>query len=285
VPDTIYSVLCTDTAPYLQWQCELLEHTWREVRQPGELLRLVAAREDEALPGHAHARVLRMPPSNVEPGSGDTYAPYNRLHSLRAWLQREGPEGTVLILDPDMVFREALVLRTVPGAPVAQRWVDFGDGSWLAAQMGVERAQLQPATWPLAIHTQDLARLLRRWIERTADVRRVTGRWESDMFGLVLAASESGLRFELTTTCAWMNWPEDAVRGAPLLHYCQAVEAGDGTTLWTKRGYRPWDHDLDPTLARLDYCRDLLQIVRTYARLRSGDPGSAAPATRRPPRG
>jgi hypothetical protein len=265
VSDTLYSVICTDAAPELDWQCELLEYTWRAVGQPGTLVRLVAAGEEHALPTHVHAQVLRTPPSNVHPESGDRYIPYNRLYSLQAWLARAAPDGTVLILDPDMVFRAQLDIRAAPGRAIGQHWVDFGDGRRLAKALGVAAHRLQPVTWPLAIHTSDLTRLLPVWIERTADVRRALDRWESDMFGLVLAAADLGLEFGLSTTCAWMPWPEDAVRGAPLLHYCQPVKGRAGDTIWYKREYQPWSHTFDPSAARLDYARDLLCILRDYA--------------------
>ncbi len=266
---TIYTVICTDAEPGIQWQCELLEHTWRHVGQPGELLRLVATGPDDPLPQHTWMRVVRTPPSNVHPDTGDEYAPYNRLYSFASWLRAERPEGTVLVLDPDMVFRAPLDVHVTEGRPIAQRWVDFGTGRWLADNLGLEHGRLQPATWPMAIHTSDLARLLPHWIERTAECRRVLERWESDMFALVVAAADLGMRFSLDTTCAWMNWPETEVRSAPLLHYCQPVEGHAGETVWYKRDYRPWDDGFDPQAARLDYCRELLEIVRAYAQARN----------------
>ena len=266
--DKIYSVICTDTAPELQWQCELLEHTWREVGQPGELIRLVAAADDQPLPVHTHMRVVPTPPSNVHPGTGDHYVPYNRLYSFDAWLRNEGPEGTVIVLDPDMVFRAAWPAAAAPGAPVGQRWVDFGTGQFLADALDVDLAALQHVTWPMAIHTSDLSRLMPDWIARTAEIRGVLGRWESDMYALVAAAADQRLAFSLQTTCAWMNWPEADVAGAPLIHYCQPVDGRDGQRVWYKRDYRPWDTGFDPSAARLDYCRDLLEIVRSCAQTR-----------------
>lgn len=268
--DTLYSVICTDANPRLAWQCELLEHSFHAVGQPGVLVRLVAAQESDRLPRHDRMRVVRTPAANTHPRTGDAYVPYNRLFSFQTWLQEDEPEGTVLVLDPDMVFRSALDLRVAPGRPVAQRWVDFGTGQWLARHLGVDARSLQPLTWPLAIHTADLARLVPRWIERTAEVRRVLERWESDMFGLVLAAADLGLVFSLETTCAWMPWPEAEVSGAPIIHYCQPVRGRDGGTVWTKRDYRPWDDAFDPADAELPYCRDLLAIIRGFARERAG---------------
>jgi hypothetical protein len=63
-----------------------------------------------------------------------------------------------------------------------------------------------------------------------------------------------------------MNWPEELVKGAPIVHYCQEVEDSDGECLWWKRDYRPWKPlGIMPQQAKLDYCRDLLAIINRYA--------------------
>ena len=267
--EPIYSLVCTDIQPYANWQCQILAHTWHAVGQPGELVRLVAAPRGGPLPTHRHARVVRTRAGNTHPRTGDHYVPYNRLFSAREWLETERPVGTVLLLDPDMVFRTPITTVVAPGAPVAQRWVGFvGEGdamALLSRETGVSLAHMQAITWPALIHTRDLERLLPRWIELTALVREETGGWESDMFAFIGASAELGLTWSLDTLAAFMDWPEEAVAGAPLIHYCRAVEARDGSVLWQKQGYRPWDPiDVDPDDARLDYCRDLLVILREF---------------------
>lgn len=268
----IFATVCTDANPKLDWQCELLEHTWRAVGQPGRLVRLVAARDSDPLPVHRHARVVRMPHTNIHPVTGDDYPPYNRLFSFDAWLRDEKPEGTVLILDPDNVFRARLATEVSPGQPRAQRWMGFE--RWRERLVehdvpGVDPEELQPVTWPALIHTRDLALLVPRWLDWTAEIRERLGRWESDMVALAIASREVGIVWSIETLGAWMNWPELEVAGAPLVHYCQPVEGRDGAILWYKRNYRPWSRiAADPREARLDYCRDLLRIVDDYARLR-----------------
>jgi hypothetical protein len=268
----IFATVCTDANPRLDWQCELLEHTWRAVGQPGRFVRLVAARDSEPLPVHRHARVVRTPYANVHPATHDDYPPYNRLFSFDAWLRDEKPEGTVLILDPDCVFRARLAAEVSPGRPRAQRWLGFDRWRERLREhdvTGIDPETLQPVTWPALIHTRDLARLVPRWLEWTAAMRGRLGRWESDMVAFSIASREVGITWSIETLCAWMNWPEREVAGAPLVHYCQPVEGRDGAILWYKRDYRPWSRiAADPREARLDYCRDLLRIVDDYARLR-----------------
>lgn len=274
--ERFYSLICTDNHPNVHWQCELLENSWCSVRQPGELLRLVSANEPDDLPRHERAAVIRTRFTNVHPKTGDTYPPYNRLYSLRQWLQEHEPCGTVLILDPDYVFRAPVIGSVSPGSPRAQFWVDCaqwdGNSRFVKALSGISpvtAADMQRVTWPALIHTQDLERLMPRWIELTSEYRQRTGAWESDMVAFVVASAEIGLRYRLENIAAWMNWPEEQVRGAPIVHYCQKVEDRGGNCLWWKHDYQPWQSiDAMPQEARLDYCRDLLAIVKRYAAYR-----------------
>jgi len=271
--EPIYTLVCTDTTPYANWQCQVLAHTWHAVGQPGELVRLVAAPGGGPLPTHRHARVVRTRAPNVHPGNGDHYVPYNRLFSALEWLHQERPVGTVLLVDPDMVFRAPVTTPVAPGAPRAQHWVGFHpSGSAvdvLLDETGVDPADLQTITWPALIHTSDLEALLPRWIDLTAAVRERVGLWESDMVAFVGAAAEAGLRFTPDTLGAFMNWPEETVAGAPIIHYCQPVEDRHGQVLWTKHDYHPWDPiEADPADARLDYCRDLLVILKDFVATR-----------------
>jgi hypothetical protein len=270
-------VVCTDTNPSVNWQCQVLIHTWRSVGQPGEFVRLVADPDRGAVPDHVHARVVTTRAPNTHPDTGDEYPPYNRLFSLLEWLRTERPVGTVLILDPDMVFRAPVRARATRGTAVVQSWLDFAPTSApvsvVAEATGVPATDLPAVTWPMLIHTSDLERILPRWIELTSAVRQAVDRWESDMYAFVGVAAEDGLDLITEPLTAWMNWPEEAVAGAPIIHYCQPVEAHDGRALWSKGDYQPWAPiDVDPAEARLDYCRDLLAILAEVVAQKAGDP-------------
>ena len=269
----LYSVVCTDTNPYGTWQTEFLEHTWLRAGVPGQLLRLVGTPNGEELPRHHRARVVRTAATNSHPRLDSDYTGMNRLHSLEEWLERERPVGTVMILDCDFAFRSPIDRRADPGRPVGQWWYDFGlDGVWTEAIESVSPGiigSVQPVTWPLLIHTSDLRRVMPRWIEVTARLRKLTGAWESDMFALTVVLAERELECELEMLAAWMPWPDDVVGDAPIIHYCQRILDVRGDTLWYKQEYTPWDElDLDPDDAELDYCRDLLRMFRRYVALR-----------------
>jgi hypothetical protein len=267
----IYTVICTDVSDYINWQCELLEHTWKRAEQPGELIRLITCPSGTTLPQHDHARVIHIAEPSDRTGG---YLPFERLFALQDWLQSEQPDGSVLVIDPDCVFRRAIVDEVEPGAPLAQHWRDLRP-----------RAPAQAATWPAMIHTRDLEKLMPRWIDATRAVRIATGRWESDMYGLVTASAAMGLRFSLEDAFAgFIKWPDEFVGDAPIVHYCQKVVAEDGTLIWFKHEYQPWEEVVGGEQARHAYCRDLLELVNefaTYQRRRPED-GRSKAATQSP---
>jgi coenzyme PQQ synthesis protein D (PqqD) len=282
----IYTVFSTTDSPFQQWQSELLEYSWREAEQPGELIRFVAT-DGNRLPAHRHARTIATPPSQVHPDTGDDYAPYNKPAALLHWLRTEQPEGTVLLVDPDCVFQSAIRREVAEGAPVSQRWIGLaharhGHGFALdrrfafLADHGVRpRIPAQLGMIPTLIHTRDLARIAARWLEVTALVRQqVTDpqgqrMWESDMYAYAIVAAEAGLEHELTSLGICTNWsPDDAV-DAPIIHYCQAVESHGGGTLWSKNHYQPWGRVARPERARHAYGRTLLTLLNRCVNARA----------------
>ena len=269
----LYSVVCTDTNPYGTWQTELLEHSWVRAGMSGELIRLVGTPNGEKLPRHPTARVVRTAATNSHPRLDGDYTGMNRLHSLEEWLERERPVGTVLILDCDFVFRSPIDRRVDPGHPVGQLWWDFSMmGAWADAANAISpriAARTQKVTWPLLIHTSDLRRIIRAWIDVAARLRKETGAWESDMVALTIVLAEHDLVCDLEMLAAWMPWPDDVVGDAPIIHYCQPVLDNAGETLWYKQGYEPWTPTgTDPDAAALGYSSELLVMIDRFAALR-----------------
>jgi len=249
----MYAVVCTDVNDYVNWQCDLLAYSWARAGQRGELVRLVCAPSAVEVPNQEHTRVVRIPAGE----SDDGYIPLQRLLSLRAWLETERPEGAVLILDPDCVFRAAVAIEASPGAPVGQSWVDYRPSP-----------PSQAVTWPALIHTEDLGPLLPRWIDLTRAIHAATHRWESDMTALVSAAAASGLRFSIEQLAAFVGWPDEVVGRAPIVHYCQDVADRDGRVVWAKREYQPWQPVEGGGRVKYRYCADLLSILNEFAALK-----------------
>ena len=100
-------VYTTDVSYYMQWQSELLEHSWRRLGNSENLVRLVATRVNDVLPQHDYTEVHGYPYSK----SGiDDSAPLvaNRLFLLEKWMQTQNDDVPFMFIDPDMVFRHPL---------------------------------------------------------------------------------------------------------------------------------------------------------------------------------
>jgi len=276
-----YTVFSTNDNPSMQWQSDLLEYSWKKVGQEGELVRLVATDDPNNLPRQKYARCVATQSWDVHPDTGDNYPIYNKPASLLEWAFRERPEGTVLLLDPDCVFRKPVTRRVAPGFPAAQAWVDlpkrdadtqhpFGlpDGfAFLTEHCAKVDLRIDPVMIPKLIHTRDLRRICARWLELCGIVRdhyrNPQGEpvRESDMFAYLAACAEYDLQHDPISLGVCTNWkPEDAP-DSPIIHYCQPIIGKDGAVQFSKYSYQPWqlvDTSVEP---REDYGADLISIV------------------------
>ena len=272
----IYTVFSTSTSEAMQWQSELLEYSWGRVRQPGELVRLVAAKPGEQLPRHRFARVVRTLNWSPHPYTGDAYSPYNKAASLLEWLFAERIDGTCLVLEPDSVFLSPVATEIDPGQARASAWLElphgegpFGLGPDFAflEQYCVDRTLTLPAVRPpLLIHSSDLRRIVARWLELMGIIRsEMSGSTHSelqvpDAVAYGIAAAEA----DVPHTHADLGGATDAAEGrAPILHYRRPVEASGGEILWDPSGYRAWDA-VEPELAGPGVGRDFLALLAEF---------------------
>jgi hypothetical protein len=232
---------------------------------------------------------------DVHPETGDHYPIYNKPGSLLEWVYRDKPEGTVLLLDPDCVFRSPVTRRGAPGCPAAQGWIYFQAGergpespfglgkkfSFLKDHCARTDLKIDPVMIPTLIHTSDLRRIAARWLElcglfrnhyRNADGRPM---WESDMFAYLATCAEYGLQHEPISLGICTNWESEKVPEAPIIHYCQPIVGKDNATIFDKHTYEPWSR-LDALVepAR-DYGRALVTLINRYV---DGLNGTIAPA-------
>jgi len=279
-----YTVFSTDDCAYMQWQSELLEYSWKRVEQPGQLVRLVATHNPDHLPEHQHARTVATQPWNIHPESGDAYAIYNKPASLLEWLYKDQPEGTVLFVDPDCVFRRKITQQVVPGSPVSQGWVDhqltnaskrtpFGlkpEFGFLANHCANVKIPGDSVMIPTLIHTSDLKKICARWLELCAVVRdhyrdvNDLPAWESDMFAYVAACAEYNLEHKKMDLGICTNWDADAMPDSPMIHYCQAIKDINGRTIFNKHNYKPWtliDETVEPEFY---YGKDLAALINEF---------------------
>ncbi len=279
-----YTVFSTNLGPNMQWQSDLLEYSWKQVGQEGMLIRLVATDNPTKLLQQKYAQCVATKPWDVHPETGDSYPIYNKPASLLEWLVRDQPEGTVLLLDPDCIFRQPVTRRVAPGFPASQKWINlnvrkpdskhpFGlppGFTFLSEHCAQVDLTTEPVMIPTLIHTDDLRRICARWLELCGVVRQHCRNaqglpiWESDMFAYIATCAEYGLRHDPISLGICTNWHPDEAPDAPIVHYCQPILAKNGRQLFGKFNYKPWtriDTSLEP---EFDCGGDLIATINEY---------------------
>ena len=177
----IFTVFVAGNGPANEWRAQLLEYSWRRLRQPGELVRLTPARSGETLPTHLTARVVRALPWNPHPYTGDPYPGYETPAALMEWLFREKIDGTVVLLGSQNVFQHPIRQEASRRKVRAMSWPDLprGEGPFglseefrfLECYCVNRELALPPVRPPFIVHSSDLRRIAARWLELTAIIR------------------------------------------------------------------------------------------------------------------
>lgn len=279
-----YTVFSTSDNEYMQWQSDLLEFSWKNVGQQGELVRLVATDTPNNLPTQRYAKCVATSNWSVHPISGDAYSVYNKPKSLLEWLYRERPEGTVLLIDPDCVFRNAVKTRVAPGFPVSQGWVGLD-----LLEVSLENPFGLPSAFsflndhcarldltsdavmiPTLIHTQDLRKICARWLQLCAIIRThyrdsmENKIWEADMYGYLIACAEYGLKHEHQHLGICTNWDADSMPDSNIIHYCQPIHDKSDRVIFSKHDYQAWSKVDVSVPGKHYYDRELATILNNY---------------------
>jgi hypothetical protein len=180
----ITTVVSIDPSPYMEWQVRLLEESWRDVRQPGDLQIVSEV--------HPAAETMR-------------YSPLNKPYAMT---RLGDTHESVLIVDPDCIFQAPVLERAKRWRPVAHRYTYLSEAP-AAMQAGI----------PILIHRSDLDRVAPMWLSE-ALVRRLhsPGEWIAEMYAYNRAAIRAGLSHDLRM---WAAHPP-VLDGAeyPIAHLC-----------------------------------------------------------------
>ena len=161
---------------------ELLEHSWVQSGQQGDLLRLMP--DDPSSPpqpGHLLSFCESTLDWERHPYLDDIYQGYNLPGAVLQWLLNAPSPATVLLLAPGSIFCGALNKEVEAGGALAQKWSDHpvGDGPFnlpiscapLQAYCVNRELKLAGIQLPLLIHSTDLLRMTPRWLELMGLIR------------------------------------------------------------------------------------------------------------------
>jgi hypothetical protein len=270
----IVTVIVSNNTERDQWQAELLEHTWQQSGQSGELVRLVADYPGSALPVHSLARVVAVPSWSMHPYIDDMYSGYELPAGLLWWLMEEQMDATILLLERDSILQQPFQEEVLPGQGMADRWMDFpgGDGPFelssdyinLQAYCVNRDLPLSQVQLPVLMHSQDLLKIAPRWLELTGIIRHDVRVGEEPPVNAVktafaIAAAEYHVpvkAYELASSTL------DQEAGRQVLSYAPELTTVEGRLVFDARIYRPGD-TLQSEKAQSG--REFLEYLESYA--------------------
>jgi len=277
----IYTVFVTGNTEQDQWQAELLEYSWQNVRQAGELVRLVACGAGQALPMHALARVVRTRSWSPHPFLFDHYAAYNTPAALLEWILQERVDASLLLLDSHNVLFNALNEEVACGQAVGNEWGDMprggdapfglpGEYQYLQAYCVNRGLRLPPVQFPLLIHSRDLKKILARWLELTGIIRAQfstqAGRpGNAHKLAYVIAAAEYGIAHQPRKLALT---PGDRKTDSAIMNYSQPIASARSEIIWDMQTYQPWAA-CQPKDAKAGAGREFLTLLQQYQTLRA----------------
>ena len=276
-----YVLYSTSDTPYQRWQCDLLEQTFQWVGQPGRLICLCSASEHDDLPpsrSSAIAEVIPLPSYMRDEASGDLWGIANKFNSLRAWVEDPAVDGSVMLLDPDMVFFRAVDLEVAPGAVVGQRWVDPNIARHPIFDRYCRRNRERidddfVFMYPCVMHTADIRRTIERYSELCYEIRANEGVWEADMYALVIVAAEFDLQVRTEQIAPCNNWAEYNDLDTPMAHFPTRFLDRQGESIWFKQEYTaatldtPWQRPPAPSRAASRIEARVLESIGAYINL------------------
>lgn len=278
----ISTVFAGSLDPSDSWQAAVLEASWQQASQPGDLFRLAPVRPGDRLPRSRHAQLVATLPYCPHPDAEDDARHAILPAGLLEWLFRGRFETTVLVCDLSNVFRAPIDDGVTPGRAIACPWPDlprpgsgpFGLGDeldYLRRVCADQSLEVSAVTLPALVHSHDLLRLAPRWLELTMLIREECPDWSGWStsthrlaFALALAEWELEVEARPLAFAAHHNAGvqarrADGVREAKVLdHAVLDVPGHEGTVSLNASSAAIWDL-IDGRRTVADIARELEQ--------------------------
>lgn len=252
-----YIIVPTSNSDYQSWQCRLLNWSRKKVKQEGKLIFLRCADEmgvNRPLDVYTDrdVEVIDLPDYGLEwelqheeALRGQKYwwgAIPNKYKSIE-WFCNNYPlkdDDSLLFLDPDMIFLEAVDYVPEENEVITQRFIDY-----VPLQNWVAIPDDKPGfgvMYPFSLKASTLKKLIGDYVNSCEQIRVETHRWESEMWGLDYAVKKNNLSIRYEDDfgrCAiWQTREtQDKFATSKMVHFPNQVLDKDGNELFFKQNY------------------------------------------------
>ena len=272
----------TSNTPYQHWQCDLLEYSFNKVQQDGKLWCLCSENEHDKnftkKRTSKYSEIVKCP--DWMKVDGKLWGIANKLESMKYWLDNNPSlSGTILFLDPDMCFVKPINEKVPKGKIIGQRWNDADMANhpmfkkYCPENLKNKLNNEVVFMYPFLINVVDLKKIVNRFVEISYEIHRNEGKWEADMYGIVIAALEMGLEIETKEIGCCNNWKNQRNNDYAVVHYPGRMLNCKNENIWFKQDFtkdtltKPWKLKVHPneTTNKIEY--QLIQTITELVRI------------------
>ncbi len=267
-----YIIYSISNSPYQEWQADLLDYSFRKVKQPGTLIRLCS--EDSKYPKRkvplSKAGLTICTPNFSRLTSKIDWPVMNKPGSLKYILEKNifHDEDTLIFLDPDMIFIKIWDPQVKMGRAYGQKWKGYSENY---CQKTSVQPELCPANedeclmYPFAITAGDMKNIVEdiEYFSRKGYLK--CHEWMADMSAFVAAMVKHKIRTETKENIGLCNnLDNNNDEAAPIMHYCQPIKDKFGKIIWGKWRYQPWKLPPDFSQATNNVDKEVLKMLRKF---------------------
>ena len=238
-----YIIVPTSKCLYQEWQLRLLQWSASKVKQKGKIIFLISQDYNHQtevtnfdFPG---VETLFLPDWAKEwelTNNNDWWGGIPNKYESIKWLTQNkqfNNSDRILFLDPDMIFTEAIDLYPQHDEVIGQKWEGFTPLPEFPSSLNTS------IMYPFAVTFYTLKKIVDSYRQFCIDIRKRTGRWESEMWGLSHAFESHSIKFTPLSDlgrCTLWNF-DDSKNKSKLIHFPNPIESKDGEKLFFKQDY------------------------------------------------
>jgi hypothetical protein len=246
-----YIIVPTSNSNYQSWQCRLLNWSRKKVNQSGKLIFLTCEDEmgkDRPFDVYTDPDVesIHLTDYCIDWEKNESFAKRgekywwgaipNKYSSIEWFCNNYHiPEdGTLLFMDPDMIFLEKIDFKPEENEIIAQRFIHY-----YAMEPWSNDIDGMGVMYPFCIRLSTLRKIINDYRIGSEEIKRKTTRWESEMWGFDYAVKKNNLKIQYLNyfgmCTAWTK--NNSTYTSPIVHYPNEIVNKEGKRIWFKQDY------------------------------------------------
>ena len=272
--DNIYVIYSISNSPYMEWQADLLDYSFKKSKQPGTLIRLCS--DDE---GHKNRKksiskhgYTLFTPSYAVPAPGKHCATLNKCFSIDFLMNKYkfGENSMIIFLDPDMIFVKPWnpYNQFSKGTIYGQKWKGYGYEYCKKTSVDISncpKTEDDTYMFPFAIMASDLKKISNEIATTSKSGFLKHNDWMVDMTAFLTVPIKHNMKIKAINNIGLCgDWDNANDESAPIMHYCQPILNKKGDKIWYKQDYKANDDVADPNEATNAVGKNVLKMLKSY---------------------